>query len=351
MVRRHQVTRTIKVLIAHALYYTGVLQLYQRVALRRKAVVLMYHRVLTADERRTTGSHPGIIVDRQTFANQMAVLKRRFAVLSLDEFAQRMEGGVPFPDSTCLITFDDGWSDNFVNALPILRERGLPAVVFLPVNYIGARRLFWREALTHLLVEAVLRVRRTPSLRPRMDALLRPAGFAAVLDAPGDDPRPSVVDAIALHSSENAPALERLLRSVSAELGVDVEALQTPDTFIDWQQAELMSREGIAFGGHGAEHRLLTRVTAADAEHEIRTSRDMMRRTFNGAVPAFSYPNGNWNAAVAAKVKDSGYRLAFTTVPGVVRCGDDRLTVKRINIHESATDTTPMFLARVIGLF
>jgi peptidoglycan/xylan/chitin deacetylase (PgdA/CDA1 family) len=350
---RHRLTRALKVVIAHGLYYVGLLQLWQRVALRRKAVVLMYHRVLTAEERRRTGSHPGIVVDRKTFARQMAVLKRRFTVLSLSEFARRMEDGIPFPDSACLITFDDGWQDNFQNGLAVLREHGLPALVFLPVNYIGSRRLFWREALTHLLVELVQKVRVNPALGPHYEALLEPLGLERVLDAAGDDPRPSVVEAMASHGALRAADAEPLLTKLHAELGLNVDARRTPDTFIDWDQAELMSHAGIAFGGHGVEHRLLTDISPDAAAAEIDGALDVIHRKLNGAVPVptFSYPNGNWNRELAAKVKASGYRLAFTTVPGRISCHDDCFTLKRVNIHETATDSTPMFLARIVGLF
>ena len=175
----------IKVAVSYGLYYTGLLQLWQRVIMRRKAVVLMYHRVLTDEERQLTGSHPAIVIDRETFASHMALLKRRFSVLSLEEFARHIEQKIPFPDSSCLITFDDGWRDNVTNALPILQRHGLPALIFLPVNYIGCRRLFWPEALTHLLVRAVLEVRRHPERRDRLRSILAPAGLDGVLSRLG----------------------------------------------------------------------------------------------------------------------------------------------------------------------
>jgi peptidoglycan/xylan/chitin deacetylase (PgdA/CDA1 family) len=346
-----RVKRAIKELIAYGLYYTGMLRLLQSVILRRRAVVLMYHRVLSLDERRDTGSHPGIVVTRKTFARQIAVLKRQFVPLSLDEFAERMERRLPFASSSCLVTFDDGWHDNFTNALPILRHHGVPAVVFLPVNFVGQQRLFWREALTHLMVELVHRGRRDPSVTKRCEPLLRSIGLERVLEATGTDPRPFVIDVIASHTGLKTQAVEPLLMVLSAELGICVEDLRTPDTFIDWEQAEAMSRDGIAFGGHGADHRLLTDIGPDAADREIGAAREMMRRTFNDTVPTFSYPNGNWNPEVVDRVKRSGYRLAFTTVPGFVSCDDDRFTVKRLNVHESATDSTPMFLARVVGLF
>ena len=126
--------RLTKVTLAHLLYYSGALLLWKAIVMRNRAVVLMYHRVLTNEERRQSGSHPALVVERETFARQMALLKRRFSVLSVDELADRLEKKVPLPNSSVIITFDDGWRDNFTNALPILRYHTLPALVFLPVN-------------------------------------------------------------------------------------------------------------------------------------------------------------------------------------------------------------------------
>jgi len=68
-------------------------------------------------------------------------------------------------------------------------------------------------------------------------------------------------------------------------------------------------------------------------------------------VPTFSYPNGSWSPAVVDTVRECGYRLAFTTQSGPVESADDPLTLRRVNIHEDAAATVPMFLARILGLF
>ena len=137
-------TRAIKVAVSWTLYYLGILQLWQAIVLRRRAVGLMYHRVLTDDERKSAASHPGIVVDEQTFARHMAVLRRRFVVLSIEE-SRPSRAAAAIPSSACLITFDDGWRDNYSNVLPILERHRLPALIFLPVNFIGARRVFWQR--------------------------------------------------------------------------------------------------------------------------------------------------------------------------------------------------------------
>jgi peptidoglycan/xylan/chitin deacetylase (PgdA/CDA1 family) len=348
---RQRLAFGLKLVAAHVLFYSGILPLWQRIAMRRKAVVLMYHRVLTRDEQRRTASHPALVVDRDTFARQMAFLKRRFNVISAHELADRMARGIPLPDRACVITFDDGWRDNFTNALPILRAHRLPALIFLPVNYIGRQRLFWQEALTHLLERAVAEVHREPAARPRLDAILGPRGLSHVLDADRDDPRAAVLQAVGAQKPLTRVETEALVETLARELGIRMETLAEIDGFIGWTEVQAMAREGISFGGHGVDHLLLTQVSGEEADTEIRVSKQVIEERLQEPVLTFSYPNGYLTPEIAGKVKKFGYRLGFITRRGFVSTSDDPFTVRRLNVHEAAAKTTPMFLARVVGLW
>lgn len=352
MTGSERVKYTIKVAISHILYALGLLQLWQSITLKRRAVILMYHRVLTPEERCRSSSHPAIMVDRETFAAQMALVKRRFKVLSLKEFADRMERKIPFDDSSCLITFDDGWTDNFTNALPILRKYELPAVVFLPVNFIGRNRIFWQEALVHLLVLAVMTARREPAREARLRDLLDPVGLGEILDLRSDDPRSQVIEVTSKNRKGLTPSLvDTTLANLRSELRVENGDIEGTDSFLDWEQVDRMSRQGIEFGGHGAEHRLLSQLSIEEAREEIQLSKEVIDLRLKGAIPTFSYPRGYWTPLVAGLVKASGFRLAFLAQGRSVSCDDDRFTLQRINICQAATESMPMFLARVVGLF
>jgi peptidoglycan/xylan/chitin deacetylase (PgdA/CDA1 family) len=311
----------------------------------------MYHRVLTPEERAHTASHPGIIVERDTFARQMAVLKKRFVVLSAEEFARRLEQGTPFESSSCLITFDDGWRDNHANALPVLRENVLPALIFLPVNFIGRRRPFWQEALTRLLLTAWREAAHSPDLRRTLQALLSPLGFHHVLDAPAGHVREVVMNHVSAAKHAASVEIQALVSALATKLGVDLEGIAETDGFLDWAQVADMAEQGISFGGHGAEHRLLTNMPLAEADQEIRAAREVVESRVSAPVLAFSYPNGSWAPPIAAAVRASGHRMAFTTLPGRVACTDDPFLLRRVNIHQDATDCPAMFLARIVGLF
>jgi peptidoglycan/xylan/chitin deacetylase (PgdA/CDA1 family) len=351
MTRSDRLRYAFKNIVAHGLYYLGVLQLLQAVTLRKKAVVLMYHRVLTADESRQTASHPALIVERDTFERQMTLLKRRFAVLSIDEFAERLQQDRPLPPSACVVTFDDGWKDNFSNALPILRAHNLPSLVFLPFDYIGNGCLFWQETLVHLLIRVVNETRRDPSRRDEFKALLDDVGLAWLLESEQRDLRLPIIEAVSAQKQLGRERIDALAGTLATKLGVRLDQLSTVDGFIDWSQVEEMRRHGVSFGGHGVKHHLLTMVSGACADDEIRGSKEALERSLKPTVATFSYPNGYHTSEIAAKVKEVGYALAFVAQGGPVERGDDRWTLKRVNIHQTVTDTGPLFLARLVGLF
>lgn len=342
--------RTAKVAVAYALYYLGILHLWRMIVMRNRAVVLMYHRVLTAREWAASGSHPGIVVRPETFKRQLEFLKRHFTVLTLPEFVYHLDSQTPFPPSSCLITFDDGWYDNLANGAAHLRESGLPAVMFLPVNYLGTRRCFWRESLSHLVLAAVRRSRTGTTMREGLGAILRPLRLEFVLDLAEPHLMEQVIAAVASLDLQRDEA-ERLITELVDALGVDVSVLAGPDRFVAWGDLDGLAAAGFSFGSHGSEHLRLADVPGEVARKDITRSREALKSVTPEAAPAFSYPNGSWTAAIAKDVRAAGFCVAFTTDTGLVASGDDPLAIKRVNVHEDATFAPPLFLARILGLF
>ncbi len=96
--------------------------------------VLMYHKVNDVAGNSVT-------VPVSLFDEQMAQLgELGYRPVPLDAVIDHFTRGVPLPDGAVLITFDDGYRDNLLNAAPILRRYGYPAVLFVPIGYLGTRR-------------------------------------------------------------------------------------------------------------------------------------------------------------------------------------------------------------------
>lgn len=333
-------------LIAYALYYSGVLWLLAAIRFRGRAIVLTYHRVLPEDA--DTFSADGVIVRPETFARQMAFLRRHFRLLSVEDLERRLAERKPLPSRSCLVTFDDGWADNHQYALPILRQHNVPAVIFVAADFIGSEDCFWQERITRLLYTAAV-----------ADGEARAVAEGELGRDIRDEPRAEqrrivreAVDRLKRRSLEQVQELERALASKLGPRSNAARGASGEDRFMDWRQvAELIQDSAVAVGAHGCSHAPLTSMDVARASAELNESRARVGAVVGRPILSVAYPNGDFNESVVALSRAAGFKLGFTTDKGSVGSEADPLKLPRINIHESATRTMPEFLCALLLVF
>lgn len=99
--------------------------------------VLVYHSIAQHHVGQT-GEQRELDVDTAAFRAQMSYLARqRYHVISLEELVDALEGRRTVPANAVVITFDDGWKDQFEDALPILEQYGFTATFFVYTGAIG----------------------------------------------------------------------------------------------------------------------------------------------------------------------------------------------------------------------
>jgi len=99
--------------------------------LRREGITILYYHSID-------GSGSVISTSPSQFLRQMQFLKRRrFQVLSLVQLTDLLRTKEPLPSKTVVITFDDGYQNNYHYAFPVLQEFGFPATVFIATKYCG----------------------------------------------------------------------------------------------------------------------------------------------------------------------------------------------------------------------
>jgi len=102
-------------------------------------VVLCYHRVLP---RSAAAPPPAYAVTPEQFRDQMSLLAREgFTSLTLNEFSEAARGARTLPRRSALITFDDGFVDNYLLAWPIAGEFGLKLNLFLCTGLIAGEQV------------------------------------------------------------------------------------------------------------------------------------------------------------------------------------------------------------------
>lgn len=108
-------------------------EVYRQARLERlgggRIPVLMYHKVVSAP---VTGSAHGTWVTVERFARQLASLKARgMTAVTLRDCLAAARGERPLPPRPVILTFDDGYLDNYTNAFPLLEKFGMTATVFM----------------------------------------------------------------------------------------------------------------------------------------------------------------------------------------------------------------------------
>jgi peptidoglycan/xylan/chitin deacetylase (PgdA/CDA1 family) len=124
---------TIEVVLAYILYYTGICWIWRKWLEKRGAnIVLVYHRVLSG--KRKTGE----MVGDGLFDWQMGYIKKHFHSVNWQDI---ISSGCSSSGIRILITFDDGYRDNFTRALPIIEKYQLQAVFFVATDLVFKQQI------------------------------------------------------------------------------------------------------------------------------------------------------------------------------------------------------------------
>ena len=278
-----------------------------------RLLVLGYHRVLGALDPLYPG-HP----ERHQFRRQMRTLCEDFHVLPLQDALDRLAGG-NLPPAAVSITFDDGYADNFANALPVLQELHLPATFFVATGYLDGGVMF-----NDCVLEAC---RRVPA--GEWDTRVAELGVVRV-------PETSARTAFAyelirrikyIADARRMEAALTLLRAADAE--------PPKGLMMSRQQVAGLHAAGMAIGAHTRGHPILRLLDAQLVEREIAQGKGDLEDIIGQPVALFAYPNGNpdrdYGAREVAILRRLGFKWAVTTAYGYADARHDRLQIPRVD--------------------
>jgi peptidoglycan/xylan/chitin deacetylase (PgdA/CDA1 family) len=329
----------------------GVLERLTRVR-QKSLLALTYHRI----------GHPGLPANRfydpvvsatpEEFEAQVAFLASRYRIVSLQDL-DNLDGdrGGRGRKPHVLITFDDGYRDNYEVALPILSRYDAPATFFIPTRNIENPSVPWWDQVAYLL-------KHTSAPYLRIDRY--PGDPAPIVVNPGERPaeharRAAITATIAAFIAgdidEESSFLARLEQQ--AQVTVDQKPLAR-ELFMGWDELGCLVRAGMSIGSHGHSHRALARLDTSLQRQEITESKQVLEAKLGRAVTAIAYPYG-WEGTFSAETLElagqAGYRWGFSSLEGINRCADLEgapLCLRRLNLGMG--DSALLLRAR-LGLY
>jgi peptidoglycan/xylan/chitin deacetylase (PgdA/CDA1 family) len=276
-----------------------------------RLLILTYHRVLDGYDPLQPDE-----LTADSFRSQMRVLARAFSPLSLAEALRRLDAGT-LPRRAVTVTFDDGYLDNVRIALPILKETGVPATIFVTSGYLHGLSPF-----NERVIEAV-----RFADGPRLDLTELGLGDHDIetLDTRRRSAQQVLAALRARHPAERGPLADEIARRCG--IGSLENLMMTPRDVVHAAQA------GIEIGAHTVTHPTLARLTDIEVEREIYSCKHELETLLGRSIAFFAYPFGrptsDFNGRDAAIVERAGFRAAVSTSPGVATSASHRFALPR----------------------
>lgn len=303
--------------------HTGLTRLLEALPGRPSLVILNYHRI--GDAKETPYDSDTFSCTAAEFDWQVDSLKRRFPILSLGRALDIIHGRAVPSQASILVTFDDGYRDNFEQAFPVLRAHGVPATFFLSTSFVGSAALPWWDAVAFVVKNSRMTRIALSYPEPAQFDLTPPQRARSIVEIQQSFKSPSVTDA------------DRFFNELEAACGVKSPAGGAQSSFMSWNEARLMRDGGMSFGSHTHTHPILSKLPYARQLEELCLSRQILEKELGGTIDTLAYPDGQpetFNDDTVAALKEARYTTAFSyysgvNIPGkiqpynVFRYGDD----------------------------
>jgi peptidoglycan/xylan/chitin deacetylase (PgdA/CDA1 family) len=322
-----------KAYLAQAMSRTGVSPLMAalRMSMLTEVTILAYHRVLDNWSEKNFPFDPELIsASTNEFRWQMKYVRDRYTPITFETLGAHLEGKNTLPSKPLIVTFDDGFDDNYIHAFPILRELELQATFFISTGYIGQSRTFWFDWL-HYLVKRYLPVRTI---------------HFCELELPQTRVPKQIEDQIGsvLAYAKRLPDIKLRSALVALEKMIGIEYPQSgfPESLpLNWEQVREMSANGQEFGSHSASHPVLTNLTPDMLQVELTDSKARLEEEIQRPISAMSYPDGNslaFNDDVVDAVRNAGYQFGASYLAGTNNLNRlHHFRLKRLHVERDTT--------------
>lgn len=239
----------------------------------------------------------------------VSMTQKGIALVSLDEALARLRTGAKSQQRFAVFTLDDGYRDNLIHALPVFERHNCPFTVYVAPHITeGTCELWWR------LLEAVI--------AKSNEVAVELAGERLVFSTPDTASKYKAWSIL-------APKVQALDEYRQREVIRDLCSLHVVDwqafcrnAAMTWDEIRNLAKHPLAtIGAHTLNHYNLLKLSAADADFEIRQSKVQIEEQLGISVDHFAYPYGNVDAAGPREFelcRAAGFQSAVVTRLGAL---------------------------------
>jgi peptidoglycan/xylan/chitin deacetylase (PgdA/CDA1 family) len=278
--------------------------------------------------------HPDDITALE-FEKKIKFLKKHFNILALSE-AMKLQKAKRLPPKALVISFDDGYQDNFTVAAPILKKHNCPATFFISTSGVEEGYL-WNDKVEQLLVSTAVTefsanvIDESVVINNKIEKI---AAFQLLLSK------------LKFLSHEKRT---QQLNKLASELG----HVQFKRTMMTTDQIKKLHQDGFTIGAHTHNHTILTTEKIDDCQQELLTNKNSLEAIINEKIEFVAFPNGLFerdftfeHCDIAKKV---GFTAGFSTNDGGALSSTNTYTLPRFMPYRKKLPLFALSIAKIAG--
>lgn len=298
------------------------------------------------------GIYP-VSVDR--LEKQLAALRKTFVFINQASLVAAITAGEPLPDTSCLITFDDGLKTQYDNAVPILKKLGVPAIFFINTLPLRRRRACLVHKIHYLLIALPPEMFLDEIKKVHQDICGEPLDMSIINQ---DKARQ-----INIYDTSAAASLKYVLNSyLMPELANQIidkifyryyadEEKFCRELYINQEQIALLNKSDLfSIGLHTESHVNLSYVNKETAGKEIVDNYDYLSKELGiKEIRSITYPYGqispeDYKEKIEKVAAGLGLVYGFTTKCGVNNNFNEPLLLKRFDTNDIVAGKKPIYI-------
>lgn len=259
-------------------------------------------------------------LDVHLFREQIAFMKSNFNIVTMEQVLEAISTKEKLPEKALLLTFDDGYADNYTVAMPVLEEYGVQGSFFIPGKTFTTHQLLDVNKIHYVLASANI-YNLVEVLKREMDYYrgqeFQYASTEELFAKYAVASRFDIKETVFVKQILQTVLPEKLRNIISSKLfakyvGVTEEQLAY-ELYMSEEQIRTMKRHGMFIGIHGYDHYWLGNLSVEQMENDISLALDALDEFVDRKQWVMNYPYGNYNKDVLAYISKQGACLGLTT--------------------------------------
>jgi peptidoglycan/xylan/chitin deacetylase (PgdA/CDA1 family) len=291
----------------------------------RGIVILMYHRVV--DVR---SSIYDINISPDNFYRHMQHIQRKYRPMRLEDAASALESN-SLPRKGVVVTFDDGYIDNYTNAYPILEQFQIPATIFVTSGYVSSNCEYWWEKLEYLLLNS-------SSLPDEFKISINGVDIDIRLPTANQEQRILTYKRVHTFLKSLRPECRSKILAHFTEYAGLGDVIRQDYRSMDSDEIVNLSRSGlIDIGAHTKNHPVLSALSEEEQYDEIVGSKAALESIIGKPVNSLAYPYGTAEDFIPQTLeiaRQAGFKAACTTIRGILTKGIDPMALPRHGVGD-----------------